>query len=286
MLNMQIRQGELDNPISVLEKYLREGKTSIVKAAFAHSYFIHPDTVRANTPYFPERARYSRKHYPDKGKGDKTTWPKDGREVLLDDNQYAQIAWERYTGHKLMRGSGYGVRHIWGNPWDPEFYTAGWNICYMPFWAGMLTERQHQHPELERAIRQASWDLYFRANAVCGLPESVKDPELDLNTLLDGQPILILKKAPAEQTTRVGAVANGSQDSSMDTVGRIRTIRSQSNQSWSNIRKATRALQDLEHEPFGTVNVESSSKSCVRKIRNETGLSFAEIEALLDEQGW
>ena len=34
----------------------------------------------------------------------------------------------------------------------------------MPFWAGMLTEEQHPHPELERAIRQASWDLYFRDN--------------------------------------------------------------------------------------------------------------------------
>ena len=193
MLHSHIHQGELDNPISVLEKYLHEGKTSIIKAAFAHSYFVHPDTVRAKTPYFPERARYSRKHYPEKGKGDKAIW-EDGREVLLDDNQYAQMAWERYTGHKLMRGSGYGVRHIWGNPWDPDFYTAGWNLCYMPFWAGMLTERQHQHPELEQAIRQASWDLYFRQNEVRQPPESVEDPGMDLSSLLAGQPILILGK--------------------------------------------------------------------------------------------
>ena len=182
-----------------------------------------------------------------------------------------------------MRGSGYGVRHIWGNPWDPEFYTAGWNLCYMPFWAGMLTEDQHPHEELQAAIKKASWDLYFRSNPVCQPPDSVKDPNLksDLNSLLNGQPILILQKA-----TRSEGAAKDSQVSPMDAVERIKEIRSQSHQSWSNIRKAARALQDLEHEPFGTLNVESSSKSCVRKICAETGLSSAEIETLMDEQGW
>ncbi len=184
MLYLQIHQGEPDNPIPVLEKYLREGGTSIIKAAFAHSYFIHPHAVAEKTPYFPDRARRSREHYPRLERREKAIWPATGKEVKLESNAGAQRAWQGYTGHKLMRGSGYGVRHIWGNPWNPEFYTAGWNLCYMPFWAGMLTEEQHQHPELERAIRQASWDLYFRHNAVCEPPESVEDPKLDLSSLL------------------------------------------------------------------------------------------------------
>ena len=288
MLNLRIHQGKLTHPVEALERYFQCGNSSIIRAAFEHSYFIHPDAVREKTPYFPDRARRSREHYPDQGRREKAIWPATGKEVKLESNAGAQRAWERYTGHKLMRGSGYGVRHIWGNPWDPEFYTAGWNLCYMPFWAGMLTEEQHQHPELERAIRQASWDLYFRQNEVCQPPKSVEEPKpkLDLYSLLDGQPILILKKGPAAQTTQVGAVANGPQDSSMDTVGRIKTIRNQSHQSWSNIRKAARALQDLEHEAFGTANVENGAKACVRKMQTITGLSSAEIEALLDEQGW
>ena len=24
------------------------------------------------------------------------------------------------------------VRHIWGEPWNPDASTAGWNLCYMP----------------------------------------------------------------------------------------------------------------------------------------------------------
>ena len=64
---------------------------------------------------------------------------------------------------------------------------------------------------------------------------------------------------------------------------KMKAIRTQSHQSWSNIRKAARSLQGLGHEPFGTPNVENSAKSCVRKIHREVGLSFAEIESLVNE---
>ena len=285
MLYLQLHHGELADPITAMENYFHKGGASIITAAFAHSYFVHPDTVRAKTPYFPERARYSRERYPGLGKGDKTIWPGDRREVWLDDNQYAQIAWQRYTERGLLRGSGYGVRHIWGNPWNPDCFTAGWNLCYMPFWAGMLTERQHPHPELEMAIRQASWDLYFRNNPVCQHPDFVENPGLDLSSLLAGQPILILGKSGSGLTKQTNVAEPNPSSTAENVVERVKSIRSQTHQSWSNIRKAARALQGLEHEPFGTVNVENSSKSCVRKIQNETGLSFAQIETLIDEQG-
>ena len=32
-------------------------------AGFAHSFFIHLDSVRAKTPYSPNRASFSRQHY-------------------------------------------------------------------------------------------------------------------------------------------------------------------------------------------------------------------------------
>ena len=283
---MQIHNGELPHPIEALEEYLHKGGVSLIQAAFAHSYFIHPEAVRAKTPYFPDRARRSREHYPGLEKGQIAYWSGDGRQVKLDDNQRAQMAWEKYTGRKLARGTGYSVRHIWGHPWNPNSFTAGWNLCYMPFWAGMLTEQQHPHVELELAIRQASWELYFRDDPVCLLPDFVVDPGLDLDSILAGQPILILQRGPLLGSMRAKAEFPAQLDSPRDKAELVKAIRTKKHQSWSNIRKAVAALQELPHKPFGTLNVERSAKSCVRKICSETGLTLEQVEMLLDEQRW
>ena len=276
------------NEISVsairsLENYFGQGGASIIQAAFAHTYFAHPDKVREKTPYFPDRARTSREHYPGKTKGSYATWHGDQREVRLGDNQRAQMAWQKYTGHKVARRSGYGVRHIWGRPWDPEAFTAGWNLCYMPYWAGMLTEEQHPHPQLQEAIRQASWNLYFRDNAVCRKPDFVENPRMDLDSVLDGEPLLILE-APS-RPTRSRTYRSYTADSGDDAFEHMKRIRRATNQSWVNIRKASRLLQGKPCRPFGTKNVENTSKSVVRRICRETGLSFEGIEALLKEHG-
>lgn len=184
-------QGPLPAPIDALEQLLREGGTTIVQAAFQYSFFAHPDAVRSKTPWYPQRARTSREHYPGRDRGDSAIWR--DRTVTLGDNSYAQRAWEKYTGRPIERGSGFGVRHIWGNPWDPDAFTAGWNLCYMPFWAGILTEKQHPHPQLEAAVRQAAWNLYFLTDPVCESPEFVSDPGIDLGQLLGTQPIRVLQ---------------------------------------------------------------------------------------------
>ena len=282
---ISVATGLSTSAIQSLEKYFCEGGVSVMQAAFAHAYFIHPDRVREKTPYYPDRARFSRTHYPGLGKGSSTKWPGDGRKVQLDDNQYAQNAWVRYTGHGLARGSGYGLRHIWGNPWNPDAFTAGWNFCYMPFWAGILTESQHPHPKLEEAIRQASWDLYFRDNPVCQPPEFVENPGLDLDSVLAGQPILVLNREASSRSTRSSLRRSDAASSYGSALEHMKAIRTQTHQSWTNIRKASRSLQGKGHEAFGTRNVENSAKSCVRKINRETGLSFAQIETLLDRHG-
>ena len=53
MLYIQLHQGELSHPVSTLEDYFRRGGVTIIQAAFAHSYFIHPVSVGEKTPYFP-----------------------------------------------------------------------------------------------------------------------------------------------------------------------------------------------------------------------------------------
>ena len=49
----------------------------------------------------------------------------------------------------------------------------------------------HPQVELKRAVRQAAWDRYFRADPVCAPPDFVADPGIDLDALLRGQPVLI-----------------------------------------------------------------------------------------------
>ena len=199
----RVHDGELVSPIKSLERYFCSGGTTVLRAAFEHSFFVHPDNVRGNTPLYPDRARLSREHYPDCNRGDRSVWQ--GREVTLGDNTKAQQAWASYTGRRLERGSGYAVRHVWGHPWNPDAFTAGWNLCYMPFWAGMLTEEQHPHPELKETVRQAAWNLYFGDDPVCDPPEFVTDPGVDLDAVLDGQPILLLAGGSRPGTRRQGA---------------------------------------------------------------------------------
>ena len=190
MTKFCIHECEIRSPIDSLALLLQEGGKTIIQAAFEHSYFVHPDRVRAKTPLYPHRARTSREHYPKSTRGDWDMWR--GREVKLGDNSKAQRAWEIYSARPFLRASGFGVRHVWGHPWNPDAFTAGWNLCYMPFWAGMLTEPQHPLPELQTAIRQASWDLYFGNDPVCTPPNFVSDPGLELDRVLHGQPVLLI----------------------------------------------------------------------------------------------
>ena len=273
MVNTRIFDGGIVSPINSLEQILRDGRTTLLRAAFQHSYFADPDKVRRNTPLYPDRARTSRKHYPKLQKGALATWH--GRTVKLGDNAKAQQAWSRYTGRAIQRGSGYGVRHVWGHPWDPDAFTAGWNLCYMPYWAGMLTEEQHPHEELARAVRQAAWDLHFRDDPVCSPPDFVSDPGLDLDAVLNGLPVLILTaRAAAKEPLPPNASC-----SHIDEV--LREVRRMKKQSWSNLCKAVLALQAKPHSPFSTSNVETAAKNAVRLMARRTGLGLVALEKRL-----
>lgn len=287
----KVKPANIVTPIESLEHYFRAGGVTIIQAAFSHSFFVDPSAVRARTPWFPDRARYSRTHYPGKNKGEYTTWEFEGntRTVRLDDNQYAQNAWTRYTGCPIQRGTGYSLRHVWGQPWDPEAYTAGWNFCYMPFWAGMLTENQHCHEPLRSAIQQASWDLYFRDDPSVEPPSFVQDPGVDLNALLMNTPVLVMEAEDSISKPRNGDTSIATQHNphlpDSDLFEAVKAARTRARQSWSNIAKATLALQGRPHKSFGTPNVEASSKSTVRRILRETGLSEDELEELLTDAG-
>ena len=219
-------------PIESLDYYFRTGGVTIIQAAFSHSFFVDPEAVRNKTPMYPDRARYSRTYYPGLSKGNSTTWSGDGRSVVLDDNQYAQNAWRRYTGCPIQRGSGYGLRHIWGHPWNPESFTAGWNFCYMPFWAGMLTEDQHLLEQLRDAVRQASWDLFFKDSPVCQPPEFVDDPGIDLASVLGELPLLVMKFETGSKQGSLNTPYESVPVSQSDPLTQLKMIKSETHQSW------------------------------------------------------
>ncbi|WP_148281355.1 hypothetical protein [Corallococcus macrosporus] len=262
----------------MLEDMIVAAGTTIVRIAFAHSFFVSIDAVRARTPYFPNVARKSRQHYPGLDKGATAIWQ--GREVELDFNHWAQSAWQKYTGRQIARKSGYGVRHIWGHPWDPNAYTAGWNLCYMPFWVGMLTEEQHPHPLLERAIRQASFDLFFREQPVCDPPAFVGDQGLDLVEFLGDQPILLLTRSARPMGVKPAAIA--ASIAGDDPRATVRSLRKAANKSWTSLQAAARELLGEPHTPFNSPNVRSTAKSTVRRMAKATGLSLPALRDLLD----
>ncbi|MDE0029682.1 MAG: hypothetical protein OXU42_09825 [Deltaproteobacteria bacterium] len=143
----------------------------------------------------------------------------------------------------------------------------------------MLTEQQHPYHELEEAVRQAAWDLFFRNDPVCTPPDCVTDPGRDLETILRGQPIRILDR----RTIHAGGRAVPYNASGEDTDARIREIRRTSGQSWSNLLKAVLSLQGQPHEPFGTRKVQATAKSTLRRIQRETGLDLAALKRRLTE---
>ena len=282
MIEKKFYTEDLKSPIELLELKFG-GANALIRAAFECSFFVCPNEVRNKLVYFPDRARSSKEHYPETKKG-YTVDLADGQKIKLEDNTSAQKAWEKYTGRKIIRKKGYGLRHIWGHPWNPNAYTAGWNFCYMPFWAGMLTEKQHPHEKLKTSFEQASWFLYFENDPVCDPPEFVKNPEFDLESILGGQPILLLSTSDKGNTKKIVRKSRIIEklSSDGDIWEKIKEIRGTS-RSWVNIRKATLNLQDKSYEEFSTVNVAKTSKSCVRKILKETGISLQELEKMLDE---
>ena len=195
MPKLHIHAGKIVHARQTQEDYHQKSGISIIQAAFMYSYFVHPDKVRAQTPYFPNKAHINKKCYPGRGERDCAKWCGDGRTVRLSKNQPAQSALAGYTGRTLvsLRNLGYEARHIWGRSWNPDAFTAGWNLCFMPFWTSKPAE-EYQDPQLTQAFRQASWDLYFKNNPVCEPPEFVSNPNRHLDCILGEQPILILDK--------------------------------------------------------------------------------------------
>lgn len=146
----------------------------------------------------------------------------------------------------------------------------------------MLTEDQHPHPGVRAAIKQASWELFFRNEPVCAVPSYVNDQGTDLDTVLDGQSLLILRGSDINGQFGVRGT-DRSRGSAEHPAQVVLELRRSMNASWSNLGKAVRALQGHEYIPFGTQNVGNSAKSQVGRMMRETGLGLPALASLIDD---
>jgi hypothetical protein len=156
-----------------------------------HTYFLSPERIRqryvktGTAAWFPTCVRSSREHHKGKQKKDQSTWQ--GQTVTVCDNTKARGAFALFSGlvmagDKEGRIRGYHVAHIWERVYDPECFTAGWNLCLMPGFLKLFTEQQDRISLLHQIIQQAAFDLYFKDNTVgFPMPQFVTNPQMDLS---------------------------------------------------------------------------------------------------------
>ncbi len=157
-----------------------------------HTYFISPDRIRqrlndkGGAVRYPNCVRTLNEHHKGKQRGSESVLS-NGRIVTVRDNTKARLAFGSFSGLR-MNGThddtvrGYHVAHIWGNVHDPEYFTAAWNICLMPGFLKLFTEKQDCIPGLQEVLQQAAFNLYFKDRAIgLDLPAHVSDPKLHLN---------------------------------------------------------------------------------------------------------
>jgi hypothetical protein len=71
---------------------------------------------------------------------------------------------------------------IWERVYDPDCFTAGWNLCLMPGFLKLFTEQQDRIPLLHQVIQQAAFNLYFQGEGIgIQTPPYVTAPGLDLS---------------------------------------------------------------------------------------------------------
>ena len=188
---MKAQRRNLTPAKDILLSLFKGGETELAGFLLCHTYFISPDRIRqryektGSAAWFPGCVRESKQHHKGKHKNDPSVW-KD-RPVKVCDNTKARLAFAKFSdlvmaGDKQDRIRGYHVAHIWEQVYDPECFTAGWNLCLMPGFLKLFTEQQDRVELLHKVIQQAAFDLYFKSSDIgFPTPADVADPGLDLN---------------------------------------------------------------------------------------------------------
>jgi hypothetical protein len=176
----------------ILLQLFKGDEKELARFLLQHTYFIEPARIRqryeetGSAAWYPRFVRESKEHHKGKRKKDESVWQ--GRSVTVTDNTKARAAFASFSGLEMAgdverRIRGYHVAHIWERVYDPDCFTAGWNLCLMPGFLKLSTEQQDRIPLVHKVILQAAFNLYFRGDVI-GMPTPtyVTDPGLDLST--------------------------------------------------------------------------------------------------------
>src|SRR6476646_2282735 len=148
---MKAMRRELAPAKDILLELFESGETELAGFLLRNPYFLSPDRIRdrhektGSTAWYPDCVRGSRQYHKGKQKKEQSVW--EGRTVKVCDNTKARVAVALFSGlvmagDKEGRIRGYHVAHIWERVYDPDCFTAGWNLCLMPGFLKLFTEQQ------------------------------------------------------------------------------------------------------------------------------------------------
>ena len=190
----------------LLELFDDGGEEALAAFLLRHTYYVSPDRIRqrieqtGSAAWFPNCVRASRQHHSGKQRKELSLW--EDREVTVCDNTKARVAFASFSG-LVMAGDregrirGYHVAHVWERVYDPDCFTAGWNLCLMPGFLKLFTEQQDRIPLLHQVIQQVAFDLYFRDSAIgMPTPSFIADPGIDVSTRFPNVEVQILPDNP------------------------------------------------------------------------------------------
>lgn len=170
--------------LRIFEWATNTSEADLLRIILNAALFIDPDRVRQVPVMSPDCVRKSNQWHPGKQKGETSSW--NGLPVQVCDNTQARVAFGKYIDRKMGGRDrnvsvGWEVAHVWGRVFDPDYFTAGWNMVLIPGFLRVLTEEQAQSPLFSRCIQALAYRLFFKSNPVAA-PTVL--PELDSATEL------------------------------------------------------------------------------------------------------
>ena len=190
---------------------------TVLHAVAAHTVFLHPDTVDQSKG----RALFRLARDPTR-RGETGTLP-DGRSVMYDDNTGPTLAF--LWAAQRTKGRDVQFNHVWGDPRNPDTYTALWNLCATPAFLAKTTDGSN-HPEVVRLLRFRAFDLFGHVPAGEEQParpsgyESLTwlpapDPVDDLEAVLRGHLADAPRSRPAVSARQLGWAYSDGPDSTI-----------------------------------------------------------------------
>lgn len=80
-------------------------------------------------------------------------------EIDVDGNNEVRRLINEYTGYTIGQGKNsifqnYIISHLWGNAYDPRYFTNFWNIALIPAWVNSLLDKEEDNDDSDNLINK------------------------------------------------------------------------------------------------------------------------------------